>query len=714
MMPVLRVDAGPVVDYHAVKNGVVNQERLVDNTLDIVNKRSNQSSDVNSDVVAAFNEFMTGPERRHYNGIVPSENNDDAEKLRFHWRGHAMGDDHGPALEERSKLADKIESEEPPEEIVEELENVEDWIVEGYEERGDHTQESAIVRNGFLQLETNLGIYDEDNSTLRVLKPNGLSERQVVDAAFRLSGSEADSIELLGMSNEMERLELSEDYAQNIIGRDIDEILDESSKFYSNIIDETVSDIRSDTGLGFESMDNHSFLELIASSDIDAEQSFSEAVQEGISRAANEYDSYEDIKEEAAKYASKRTGIIRPNGMDADLFLSQIDSADRLEIDVLETLERNAMEEAEKISNQNGSKGNLRGLLDYLDGGVFRDTDTYGNRVYRWSGNAAYSVTTVLNPFPNGYDDWDEDRRLDYPFHREIDTGGGLFHWKNIYDGSDGRYDADVIRDYAGDRGTLAHEEVFANYVDDESEVRGETESFWNNLESLESEKLQEIVDWKGDDEIDVLEYGENDEGFVQNGKDLARKEIEWIEQKFGELEDDLGLSKENVICAEQEFALQTKHPWDESDGIGGPRIGEFAYGGTADMIYEHEETGETILLDLKTGSMKPKYAIQQAAYKHAIENSDYFDDPRLDEGIDRVVVPEIDPESMMYSDKEPVLHTDQPHKSGKYDTSKFLDASRINLENSEYRKNGWRSENWDEEALYIFARAAEQMPNPQ
>lgn len=714
MKPVLRVDAGPVVDYHAVKNGVLSQEQLADNTLDIVEKRSNQSSNINFDVVAAFNEFMTGPERHHYNGIRPSEDDEDAKNLSLHWKGHALGEDHGPALKDRSKLAEKIESGEQTEELVEELENIEDWIIEGYEERGDHTQESAVVRNGFLQLETNLGIYDEDNSTLRVLKPNGLSERQVVDAAFRLSASEADSVELLGMSNEMERLELNDDHAQDIIDGDIDEVLDESSKFYNNIIGQTVSDIRSETGLGFESMPDHSFLDLIISSDIDAEHSFSEAVQEGISSAANEYDSYDYIKKEAANYASERTGIIKPNGMNADHFLSQIDGADRLEIDVVETLERNAMKEAEKISGQNGSEGNLRGLLDYLDGGVFRDTDSHGNRVYRWDGNSAYSVTTVLNPFPNGYDDWDEDERQEYPFHREIDAGGGLFHWKNIYDGSDGRYDADVIRDYAGDRGSLAHEEVFANYVDDQSEVRGQTERFWNNLESLGREELQEIVDWKGDDEIDVLEYDENDEGFVQNGEDLARKEIEWIESQFQSLEDDLGLSEENVIYAEQEFALQTQHPWDESDEIEGPRIGDFAYGGTADMIYEHEKTGETVLLDLKTGSLKPKYAIQQAAYKHAIENSDYFDDPRLDEGIDRVVIPEIDPESMMYSDREPVIHTDQPHQNKHYDNSKFLDASNVGLESSEYRKNRWRPENWDQEALYIFARAAEQMPDPQ
>ncbi len=726
MKPVLRVDAEPVVDYHAVRNGVLDESRLVDNTLSLIQGSGTQSSDINSDVVAAFNHFMTHLERRHFNGIKPSENEEDAENLSLNWKGFALGEEHGPSLENRSQLAEKIGSEEQKEKIVEELENIEDWIVDGYEERGNHTSKSSHVRNRFLQLETNLGVYDEDNSTLRVLKPNGLNERQVVDAAFRLSASNADTVELLNMANDMERLELSEANAQGLIPEDIEEVMDESSKFYSKVINETVADIRSETGLGFESMPDHSFLKLMVASDFNTEDSFSELVQKGFSEAMKEYERYEEIKQEAAEYASKRTGIVKPSFMEADRFLSQIDDVGRLDIDVVETLERNAREEAQKISGQNKSEGNLKGLLDYLDGGVFRDTDIYGNRVYRWNGNSAYSVTTVLNPFPDDYDEWDEDKRLDYPFHREIDTGGGLFHWKNIYDGSNGRYDSKTIRCYAGGRGTLAHEQVFANYVDDESEVRGQTEKIKSKLELQDSEDLDEIVDWKGDDEMDVLQYEENDEGFVQNGRDLAKKEIDWIEEQFKDLADDLGLPTEddgvkedsipleNIIYAEQKFAILTKHPWDEDNSIESPEIGEFAYGGTADLIYEHKETGETILLDLKTGSMKPNYAIQQAAYKHAIENSEYFDDPRLEGGIDRVVIPEIDPESMMYSDREPVIHTDQPHHGENYAFSNFLDASDVGLETSYYRENKWGSKNWDEEALYVFARAVDQMPSPQ
>ncbi|EHK02590.1 hypothetical protein HRED_03854, partial [Candidatus Haloredivivus sp. G17] len=71
--------------------------------------------------------------------------------------------------------------------------------------------------------------------------------------------------------------------------------------------------------------------------------------------------------------------------------------------------------------------------------------------------------------------------------------------------------------------------------------------------------------------------------------------------------------------------------------------------------------------------------------------------------------IPSIDPESMMYTENDPVVYTDKPHQNPRFESSKFLDASNIGLESSEYRQNRWRPENWDEEAFYIFARAAEQ-----
>jgi hypothetical protein len=400
---------------------------------------------------------------------------------------------------------------------------------------------------------------------------------------------------------------------------------------------------------------------------------------------------------------SEESGLIFPLGMDADNFLEDVDSLELTEVEVEEVIREKAIEKAEELSDTKQLSGQaFEAVRDLEEGEIYRDTDANDKRVYRWSQGSSYSVTTVINPLPTS--------------HKEIDTGGGLFHWQNIYDGSDGRYDSDIIRDYSGNRGTLAHEEIFARYVEDEDDVRGDTQRYYDQLREIQPGEddlgsLQDILDWKGGDQDRILSYTENEEGYIQNGMDLAEKEINWIKEKFIQLEDDLGITKENVIYAEQEFAMNTIHPWDQSNGIDGPGIGEFSYGGTADLIYEHSETGETVLLDLKTGSMKPNYAIQQAAYKHAVENSGFFDDPRVKDGIDRVVVPEINPEEMMYTEEEPTIHTDQPVDNDLYNTSEFLDASKVSLESSEYRKNRWRPENWGEEAFYLFARAAEQMP---
>lgn len=723
MNRILRVDAGPIVDVQGVRKGVLDEDILVEDTLDLLRTGKIEESDTRSDIVGAFNEFMKGPEQYQYNGIKPSENVDEANKLRRHWQGFALGKEFGPALKNKSKLAGRVESEEELdavseeelEEISKDIDAIEDWIIEHYEERGDHQSESAYIQNGFVQLETNLGIVDEEENALRVLKTTNISERDILDGALRLKASDADSLELLAVGDEMRRLELTDEHASDIIGDDIEEIVKESSNFYSNVINKTAEEIRSQTNIGFESLQNHSFLNLLISSEINNRENLRNTVQEGISKASKSNDSYNDIKNDAADYVSQETGIIFPHYMSADQFLSNMSEVTELSADINEILKEKAIGEAEKILNVEQSEDSVKDLLNYLDGGIFRDTDVYGNRVYRWDGKSAYSVTTIIDPFPNRYDNWDDEKRREYPFHREIDTGGGLFHWKNIYDGSNGRYDADIVRDYAGDRGTLAHEEVFSNYVEDESEVRGQTERFWKNLEEIKPSKndlgdLQDIVDWKENDPFEVLNYDKCGQGMVQNGRELAEKEIKWIEEQFRDLEEDLGLDKDNVICAEQEFALETQHPWDSNEAVEGPGIGTFSYGGTVDMIYEHEETGEIILLDLKTGSMKPNYAVQQAAYKHAVENSEFFDDPRLENGIDRLVIPEIDPETMMYSDKGPVLHTDQPHQGEKYTTSKFLDASGIDLESTEYRENRWRPENWYDEALYLFARGAEQM----
>lgn len=703
MEPVLRVDAGPLVDYYGVKQGILDEEELADDAVELVSGKSNKPGLDSRDVVAAFNGFLTGPERYDYNGdIDPASDGYDRENYLMHWKGYSLGEDYGPKLVNRSNLAERL-SDGGSEDFAEDLERLGEWLADTFDERGSHRSVSRVVDNGSLQLDTVLGVLDQENDALRVLKEGEIDERDLVDSAVRLSGTDAERVEVIGLNGGVERREVDADAAENLVEKDLSKALKESSHFYQDVFSETASEIRSKTGLGFNELDDHEFVQLLVDSDLENGLSVDEKVSEAFEVAAEEYDSYEDIQEIAAEYLSEDTGLVVPYLMDSEDFLSSISGAEITDLDFKDILEKNAVRRAEDVFNTgNFSLEDLNNLRSSEDDGIYRDEDGNGKRVYRWGDKSAYSVTTIIDPLPTS--------------HKEINTGGGLFHWKNIYDGSGGKYDSDIIRDYAGVRGTLAHEEVFSNYVDDESEVRDDTESSWSALEELEPGEedlgsLQDILEWKDEDEMDVLEYDRKREGFVQNGRDLAEKEIDWIEEQFSDLEDDLGLSEDNVLYTEEEFVLETEHPWDKSDNLEGPGIGSFSYGGTVDMIYEEEDTGDIVLLDLKTGSMKPNYAVQQAAYKYAVENSEVFDDPRLEDGIDRVVVPEIDPESMMYTGKDPVIHTDQPYESEKYTTSEFLDASGIDLESSDYRENRWRPENWDEEALYIFARAAEQMP---
>ena len=703
MRGVFRTDTSPVTDYLGVRQGIVDPEVLAEDAVNLFQSSEN-SDGLDKEVVGAFNGFLTGPEKHRYNGVSPSENSADRQKFLNSWKGYTLSSDNGPTLDNNSELSDQLENLEDSGPVVEDVQLLGEWVADTYQDRGPHRSVSGYMTDDIMQVETGLGVIDEDQEALRVLKPGGVGERALLDSALRLTGTEGERVQVLGLNDGLEVRNLEREVAEELVDGGIEEALEESSDFYSEVIEETASDIMEETGIEFEDVPDREFLNLMSISDPVVDIDTGEAVSDALEEASKEYSDYHEIQEGAAEKVGEVTGIVYPHMMEPETYLSAVSGADLSDLDVMDLLESNALSRAKDISNTTNLSGEaFEALRDLEEGEVYRDTDENGKRVYRWNEGSAYSVTTIIDPLPTS--------------HRELDTGGGLFFWKNIYDGSDGRYDSEVIRDYAGDRGTLAHEEVFSNYVDDESEVRGDTDSFWNSLETLGSGEdglgeLENVVDWKGGDETSILEYAENEEGFVQNGRDLAEKEIEWIEDQFQGLEEALGLNEENVIYAEQEFAVSTRHPWDESEDIEGPGIGEISYGGTADLIYEHEDTGEIVLLDLKTGSLKPDYTVQQAAYKHAVEESDFFDDPRLEDGVDRVVIPEIDPEEMMYSDKDPVLHTDRPHHRQEYTTSEFLDASDVDLESTGYRKNRWRPENWHEEALYLFARATEQMPD--
>ncbi|MFB6209859.1 MAG: hypothetical protein ABEJ56_07045 [Candidatus Nanohaloarchaea archaeon] len=345
----------------------------------------------------------------------------------------------------------------------------------------------------------------------------------------------------------------------------------------------------------------------------------------------------------------------------------------------------------------------VRDQLDEKSSRIGRDQDEEGRRVYRWDGNEAYSVTTVLDS-------------------EVLDLGEQVFFWENRYDGEDGRYDSNNVKEFAGPRGTLAHEKVFEKYVEDSEEVsEGNSARLWNQLEQMGGDELEDLREWGEREEVEFYEDSSRQNGFIENGRQLAENDIEWIEQEFRDLEESLGLRKENVIAAEKMFGISTKHPWDKSEKLEGPGIGKFEYAGQIDLLYEKEDTGETILLDLKTSKdLYDKHKIQSAAYAHAVENSEFFDV----EEVDRVVIPVINPETMKGEDRDPEIHTDTPHPE--YTTANFLKPEDIDELDTNYweRKNSgpaeitgdpypvdrWRPETFREEALYLFARAAESL----
>ena len=684
----LHLDSKTVADFQSL-TGTGNMRVLNHLIENLPVREASQSLD--PEFYSALSDFIVDVEDSKFNGMNPVKNRDDRSRLLEEWRAYTLGNRSNINLKDSAKsdLALKIEeAEEVPKvnglPVNEAVERAGNWLADSYTARGRARPETAYISREDALFQDHLGL--REDGVLRMFSLGSPDETDRLQAGVGLLASEADRAEIIypfergennfrwGLSEQIEQ-----DEAKDMLGADIDSLLEDTTESMKNSLERVSNLLEDETGLKRQGIDPREYIQMVYRSDLDSVELDPDIVQNSIKKAVAEAgsDNATGINESSAKKVSNNTGVIKPHGVDPLSFMDAVSESESLtDVDVEDAVRRAVL-------------------------GVERTKDELGLRKYRSGDKEAYSVTTIIDPFPNDYDEWSRQERLDFPFHREIDTGGGLFHWKNIYDGENGRYDADIVRDYAGLRGTLAHETVFENYVDNPDEVQGDTEKYWQKLKEMKAEKgdlgpLQDIVDWKEEKEFDVLEYDESGTGIARNGRELAEKEIDWIEDEFKKLETELGLKKENVIAAEKEFVHTASLPWKEE---------KFSYGGTVDLLYEHE-SGETWLLDLKTGSMKPNYAVQQAAYKTAVENSEFFD---IDE-IDRVVIPSIDPESMMYTENDPVVYTDRPNKNPRFESSKFLDASNIGLESSEYRQNRWRPENWDEEAFYIFARAAEQM----
>ena len=684
----LHLDSKTVADFQASDRS--GNRRMLDHLIENL-PLGEASQSLETDFYSALSDFIVDVEDSKFNGMNPVKNRDDRSRLMEEWRAYTLGDRSNINLKDSAKsdLALKIEDAgEVPKinglPVNEAVERTGNWLADSYTARDTSMPEKAYIPRRDAIFQDHLGVR-EDN-VLRMFNLGRPDEVDRYQVGVGLLASEAERAEIIypfesgennfrwGFSKRIE-----ENEARDLLGDDIESLLDDTTESMKKALGDVAELLEEETGLERKGIDPQQYIQMVYHSDLDSVETGPGLVRNSMSEAMTEpgIETATEINESSAKQVSKSTGVIRPHGIDPVSFMDAVSESGELKDTDVEDAVRNAVL------------------------GVERTKDELGLRKYRSGDTEAYSVTTIIDPFPNDYDEWSRQERLDFPFHREIDTGGGLFHWKNIYDGENGRYDSDIVRDYAGLRGTLAHERVFENYVDDSEEVRGDTEKYEQELEELKAEKgdlgpLKDIVGWKEEKEFDVLEYDESETGIARNGRELAEKEIDWIEDEFRKLEIELGLKKENVIAAEKEFVHTASLPWKEE---------KFSYGGTVDLLYEHE-SGETWLLDLKTGSMKPNYAIQQAAYKNAVENSEFFD---VDE-IDRVVIPSIDPEEMMYTKEKPVIYTDRPHQNPRFESSKFLDASNIDLESSEYREDRWRPENWDEEAFYIFARAAEEM----
>lgn len=684
----LKIDSSTIANFQM--DGDTSEEVFDDILSNLPGTKFNRS--ITPEFYGALSEFVVGVEDRRFNGINPRINSDDRDKFLTAWRGFMLGDESKMNLKDSAKsdLSPFVENSDeipqiaglPVDEVVERTGN---YLADTYTERDRSIVENKYLTRKNAVFQDRLGLKDDD--VLRVPKLGEPDEVDEVEAAVRLIGSDAEKAEiiypLVPGKNGLEWGQINsitEDEAREKVESDsIDELVDRTLGPVEESMEKIAETLEQKTGLKRADMDPRDYIETVYYSELDSVILEEDIVPDAVVEAGNESKNATDINNQASKKISDLTGIVPPHDTDPIDFMDAV------------------AESEGSLRNFNLNAAAREALLD-----VERGTDEWGLRVYRRGDSEAYSVTTIIDPFPNGYDEWNEEKKSEFPFHKEIDTGGGLFYWKNIYDGAGGKYDSDIITEYAGTRGTLAHEEVFENYVDDPEKVKGNTEKYWKDLEELEASEddlgpLKDIIDWKGDDEFEVLEYDENPSGFASNGRELAEKEISWVEEKFEDLEQDLGLSKDRVIAAEKEFVHTAQHPVDGDETV--------SYGGTVDMIYEDED-GENVLLDLKTGSLKPNYVVQSAAYKEAVENSGSFE---ID-NIDRVVIPSIDPETMMYDDREPVIYSDKPHESPKYNNERFLDASNIDLESSEYRENRWRPENWDEEAFYIFARAAEEM----
>jgi|GEM_PF-4726218 hypothetical protein len=265
-----------IVDFRAVELGISDPEKLAEDALGLIKSGEPSQSSAEAELAAAFNQWMTGPESFRYNGIHPKSNERDREENHQNWRAYSIGDE--MTLERRSDLAERDEI---PEEVKNKAKSLGEWIADTYEERGNrHRNLSTYRKLGDIQLNSNIGILDDEENALRIPKLNRIDEEDIIDSAVRLLESDAEEAQIVQQGEKIQTRELDLDTAQEIVDENPDQVIEDASSFYNSILQESADQVRDETGIQFSDLKPFEYLELLSNSDLEPGYSFGDRVTE--------------------------------------------------------------------------------------------------------------------------------------------------------------------------------------------------------------------------------------------------------------------------------------------------------------------------------------------------------------------------------------------------------------------------------------------------
>jgi hypothetical protein len=236
---------------------------------------------------------------------------------------------------------------------------------------------------------------------------------------------------------------------------------------------------------------------------------------------------------------------------------------------------------------------------------IQRYLDDNDDRHYTNGEDDVYSVTTIL----------DKEHESEPPW---------ITNWKENNDGRGDNADWQHILEYKQNRGTLAHYAALSQLED----KHPHDDQLWSGDER---QSLNQIMDRVGD--VEFLYSILKDRGMIESRHtfepvkdeidltDILYDDLGYFKDQFADTMLSKGVTPRDVMSVEHMFAL----PENEEAGHAG-------YGGQADMIYEDPETGEHVVIDLKTSKdvydkhKKQLSAYSQAAMESPEMNGDYID----------------------------------------------------------------------------------------